>query len=134
MREVVDYALTELPADRLILGIPNYGYDWTLPFVAGESKAQSLSNVAAVERARERHAAISYDTTAQSPYFRYFIRENGEPIEHIVHFEDARSIDAKLRLIHEKDLRGGNIWNIMRYFPQLWLVINSLFDIKRGIE
>lgn len=134
VREVVDYALTELPADRLILGIPNYGYDWALPFVSGESKARSLGNVAAVDLARERRAAITFDQVSQSPSFRYFARENGEPIEHVVHFEDARSIDAKLRLINETDLRGGNIWNIMRYFPQLWLVLNSLFRINRGLE
>lgn len=131
---MVDYALTEIPADKINLGIPNYGYDWTLPYIAGESKAQSLSNVAAVELARERHAAIEFDRAAQSPYFRYFVRVNGEPIEHIVHFEDARSIDAKLRLIAEKALRGGSVWNIMRYFPQLWLVLNNLFTINRGLE
>ncbi len=134
VREVVDYALTEIPADKINLGIPNYGYDWTLPYIAGESRAQSLSNVAAVELARARYAAIDFDRTAQSPYFRYFVRVDGEPVEHIVHFEDARSIDAKLRLIAEKALRGGSVWNIMRYFPQLWLVLNSLFSINRGLE
>ncbi|MBQ2766909.1 MAG: LysM peptidoglycan-binding domain-containing protein [Clostridia bacterium] len=134
VREVVDYALTEIPAEKINLGIPNYGYDWALPYVRGESRAQSLSNVAAVDLARQRYAAIEFDETAQSPYFRYFVRENGEPIEHIVHFEDARSIDAKLNLINEKNLRGGSIWNIMRYFPQLWLVLNNLFRINRGLE
>lgn len=134
VREVVDYALSVIPSEKLILGIPNYGYDWRLPYVAGESKAQSLSNVAAVDLALQRHAAIDFDQTAQSPYFRYFVRENGEPIEHVVHFEDARSINAKLRLIAEKNLRGGNVWNIMRYFPQLWLVLNNLFNINRVME
>ncbi len=134
VREVVDYALTEIPADKINLGIPNYGYDWSLPYVAGESRAQSLSNVAAVNLARERRAAINFDQTAQSPYFHYFVRTNGEPIEHIVHFEDARSIDAKLRLIGEKRLRGGSVWNIMRYFPQLWLVLNGLWSINRVLE
>ena len=134
VREVVDYALSEIPTEKINLGIPNYGYDWTLPYIAGESKAQSLSNVAAVELANQRHAAIDFDRTAQSPYFRYFVRVNGDPVEHIVHFEDARSIDAKLGLIAEKSLRGGSVWNIMRYFPQLWLVLNQRFTINRGLE
>lgn len=134
VREVVDYALTEIPAEKISMGIPNYGYDWTLPFVRGESRARSLSNTAAVDLARQRYAAIDFDATSQSPYFRYFVRENGEPVEHIVHFEDARSIDAKLELIKEKSLRGGSVWNIMRYFPQLWLVLNQRFSINRGLE
>ena len=131
---MVDYALSEIPADKINLGIPNYGYDWTLPYIAGESRAQSLSNVAAVELARQRHAAIDFDQTAQTPYFRYFVRVDGEPVEHIVYFEDARSIDAKLRLIREKNLRSGSVWTIMRYFPQLWLVLNNLFRINRVLE
>lgn len=134
VREVVDYALTEIPADKLNLGIPNYGYDWTLPYVAGESRAQSLSNTAAVDRARERYAAIAFDQNAQSPYYRYFVRVDGQPVEHIVHFEDARSIAAKLGLLSEKQLRGGSVWNIMRYFPQLWLVLNQSFAINRWLE
>lgn len=134
VREVVDYALTEIPAEKLLLGIPNYGYDWTLPYVAGTSRAQSLGNLAAVERAWEQKAAIDYDETAQSPYFRYFVRENGKPIEHVVHFEDARSIKAKLGLLAEKQLRGTGVWNIMRFFPQLWVLVNGHFTIRRGLE
>ncbi len=134
VREVIDYALQEIPSDKINMGIPNYGYDWALPYIAGESRAESLSNLAAVSRARERRAAINFDQTAQSPYFHYFVRMNGEPIEHIVHFEDARSIDAKLRLVAEKDLRGASVWNVMRYFPQLWLVLNAQMKINRVPE
>ena len=31
VRQVVDYALTEIPAEKLFLGVPVYGYDWPLP-------------------------------------------------------------------------------------------------------
>ncbi|MCD8004704.1 MAG: glycosyl hydrolase family 18 protein [Oscillospiraceae bacterium] len=43
VRQVVEYALTEIPAEKIWLGIPNYGYDWPLPFVQGESRAASIS-------------------------------------------------------------------------------------------
>ncbi len=134
VREVVDYALTEITAAKLLLGIPNYGYDWTLPYVAGESMAQSLGNLAAVDLAWANKAAIEFDRRAQSPFFRYFVRRDGQPIEHVVHFEDARSIEAKLNLLREKKLRGTGVWNIMRFFPQLWVLINAHFSIRRGLE
>ena len=51
--------------------------------------------------------------------------------EHEVWFEDARSVRAKLALAGEYQLTGVSIWNIMRYFPQLWLVLNSLYDIEK---
>jgi hypothetical protein len=33
----------------------------------------------------------------------------------------------------ENELAGIGVWNIMRSFPQLWLVINSLYDIEKVI-
>ena len=71
VREVVEYAVTEIPTEKIDLGIPNYGYDWTLPFVQGTSKARTISNVEAVQIAIEHDAAIQFDQTAMSPYFRY---------------------------------------------------------------
>lgn len=51
VRQVVEYALTKIPANKINLGIPNYGYDWTLPFVQGSSKAATIGNVQAVQAA-----------------------------------------------------------------------------------
>ncbi len=130
VRQVVDYALSEMPPEKIYLGIPNYGYDWPLPFRQGSSKATSISNQQAVTLAFRYHAAIRYDETAQSPWFRY-VDENGS--EHEVWFEDARSICAKLALAQEYGLRGVGYWNLMRPFPQNWLVLNSLYRIRDEI-
>ena len=46
-------------------------------------------------------------------------------------FEDARSIRAKLALAGEYRLHGVSVWNIMRWFPQLWLVLNNLYAIEK---
>ena len=53
VRRVLDYAVTEMPPEKIYLGIPNYGYDWPLPFRQGETKAQSISNQQAVELDRK---------------------------------------------------------------------------------
>lgn len=127
VRRVVDYALTEIPADKITMGIPNYGYDWPLPYIQGHTKAQSLSNQRAVELARLHGAEISYDETAQAPWFRYR-DENGRL--HEVWFEDARSMEAKLRLAAEYRLPGVGYWNLDRPFPQNWLVLNALFQVR----
>lgn len=124
VREVLNYAVSVIDPAKIYLGIPNYGYDWTLPFVRGESRARSLSNVEAVELAQRVGAEIQYDETAQSPFFRYY-DEQGR--EHEVWFEDARSIEAKLALIPEYGLLGASWWNIMRFFPQNWLVLGALY-------
>ncbi len=133
MRRVVDYAVTEIPPEKMFLGVPNYGYDWALPYVRGESKAQSLGNVEAVNLARRKNAAIEYDETAQAPFFTYFDRPAtySDAVEHIVWFQNARSADAMLRLVNEYGMYGAGVWNLTRFFPALWLVMNSLYSIMK---
>lgn len=133
VRRVLDYAVTEIPREKIFLGVPNYGYDWALPYVRGETKAESLGNVAAVERALEQNAAIQYDETAQAPYFTYYDRPAtfSDAVQHIVWFQNAKSADAMLRLVREYGIEGAGVWNIMRYFPALWLIINSLYRIRK---
>ena len=134
VRRVVEYGVTEIPPEKIFLGMPNYGYDWRLPFVMGETVARSLSNVEAVDLAKTNRAAILFDEVAQSPYFNYFIRENGRNTEHVVWFEDAKSVAAMLGLVEEFGLRGFTVWNLMRYFPQLWLVLNNTFRIRKTLS
>lgn len=118
VRRVVEYALTEIPAEKILMGIPNYGYDWPLPYVRGTTAATVIGNVEAVRIAAENGAVIQFDEIAQSPFFTY--RKDG--ILHEVWFEDVRSIEAKLQLAQEKGLMGVGYWNLMRPFRANWLL------------
>jgi len=133
VRRVVEYALTEIPPNKITLGVPNYGYDWTLPFIQGESRARSLGNEEAVKLAVDRRAEIMFDEEQRAPMFNYYNIVNGRPIKHEVWFENAQSIFETLQIVDEYELAGIGIWNIMRTFPQLWLVINSTYDIEKVI-
>lgn len=130
VRRVLDYGVTQIPTNKIFMGIPNYGYDWTLPFVQGESKAENISNVEAVERAAAFGVEIQFDEIAQSPFYEY---TDAEGNAHIVWFEDARSINAKLRLIQEYGLRGAGYWTIMNLFPQNSTLLHSLYDITKVV-
>lgn len=125
VREVVEYAVTEIPAEKIDLGIPNYGYDWTLPFVQGTSRARSIGNVEAVRIAVENGARIEFDQTAMSPFFHY----EKDGVEHEVWFEDVRSMKEKFHLVTEYGLRGVGYWQIMRLFRANWLLLDDMFDI-----
>lgn len=119
VREVVEYALTQIPKEKLILGIPNYGYDWPLPYERGITRARTIGNVEAVDIAVENGVPIEYAQISQSPWFTY--RQNG--MEHVVWFEDVRSITAKWELVREYGLRGARYWNLMRTFRANWLLV-----------
>jgi len=126
---VVDYALTHIPAEKILMGIPNYGYDWALPFIPGVSRATSIGNAEAVALACQHGAEIFFDETRQSPFFTYTAAD-GSP--HIVHFEDARSIQGKLNLALTRKLYGVGYWNLMRPFSQNWRVLAATSRILTG--
>ena len=126
VRAVLNYAVTEINPGQIFLGIPNYGYDWALPFIRGVSRARSISNLRAVQLALEYDIAIQFDEYAQSPYFHYTDRYG---TVHEVWFEDARSMSAKLRLIDSYGLQGGGVWNLTRPYSQIWLLADALYDI-----
>lgn len=129
VRRVLEYGLSVIPNEKILMGVPNYAYDWTLPFIMGESRAQSLSNQEAIVRAARYGVTIEFDEIAQAPFY-YYTDEAG--VEHVVWFDDARSMNAKLRLIPELQLRGAGIWQVMNFFPALYMLINSMFNIEEG--
>ena len=131
VRRVVEYAVTEIPPEKIDLGIPNYGYDWPLPFVRGETAATPIGNIQAVRIAIEQSAAIRFDDLAQSPFFTY-LQTNGETfVEHEVWFEDVRSLQGKFDLIREFGLGGCGYWQIMRWFAANWMLLYKNYYIEK---
>lgn len=128
VRRVVEYAVTEIPPEKIDLGIPNYGYDWPLPFERGVTRATTIGNVQAVGIAVREGAEIEFDNLAQSPFFRYRAEDG---IEHEVWFEDVRSLQAKFDLIKEFGLRGCGYWQIMQWFRANWLLLYENFYIEK---
>lgn len=128
VKRVLDYALTEIPADKIFLGIPNYGYNWKLPYEKGVTAAVTLGNLTAVNLAIENNAEIIFDEFSQSPYFYY---TDPEGAERVVWFEDVRSLRGKFTLVTESSIRGCGYWNLMRPFPQNFLLLNSMFNIVK---
>lgn len=128
VERVLRYALTEMPASKIMMGQNLYGYDWTLPFVAGGEFARAVSPQRAIEIAKENNVSILYDVTAQAPYFDY---TDSTGKRHRVWFEDARSIQAKFNLLKNLGLRGISYWKLGLSFPQNWLLVGENFDVVK---
>ena len=129
VRQVLDYALTEIAAEKLFLGVPVYGYDWPLPFREGLTRAESISPQEALALARRYGAEIRFDETAQAPRFTYRAEDG---TAHEVWFEDAQSLQQKLLLALGQKLRGVGYWNLDRPAAQNWLVLHALCSIRKN--
>ena len=129
IRRVLDYAVTAMPAGKILMGFSNYAYDWTLPWKQGTA-ARVLSNAGAQELAASRWAEIRYDSTAEAPYFHYTDASNRR---HVVWFEDARSIRARLRLVGEYGLGGISLWTADRLWRPIYALLESMYSVEKII-
>ncbi len=125
--DVVEFAVSQIPKEKIMLGVPNYGYDWILPFQKGITRAESIGNQYAVTVAGKAGSPIEYDKVSQSPWFNYTNRG----AEHVVWFEDVRSISTKFDLMTGNGLRGIGYWNLMRPFAQNWALISVMFTPEK---
>ena len=100
--EVLSYALAEIPREKIVMGMPNYAYDWALPYVRGYTEAANISNVEAARIAAQTGAVIQFDRTSKSPHFDYW----QESVQHKVWFGDVRSVEAKVQLALKRRILG----------------------------
>lgn len=127
VEKVLRYAVSEIPPEKILMGMPNYGYDWTLPYKQGRS-ARTLSLNAAVNLANSVGSEIEYSTSSDAPFFTY---RDSTGDDHVVWFDDARSFMARMKLISAFGLGGISFWTINNFFPAGWLILESLYDIKK---
>jgi spore germination protein len=125
----IDYLITLIPRDKMNIGLPVIGYSWLLPYLIGITRANAITYDAAIELALTTGSKIQFDEISQNPHFEYFLGVD-IPRKYVVWFVDARTIDALLDLVIVNNFPGISIWNIMTYFTQLWLIINSQYDIE----
>lgn len=128
VRQVLEFGKTQIDPNKILMGLPNYAYDWPLPYVKGQTAAESISNIQAVARAAQYNVEIQFDPVAQAPFYNY---TNEQGIAHVVWFDDARSMSAKLLLINELKIHGAGVWQIMDFFPQMWFNAIGLYNITK---
>jgi len=110
VEKVVRYAVTAFPRQKIVLGLPAYGYvwsgrgDWAIDF----DQAAALL--------RRNGISPSWDYNAQVPYFRY----TQAGVTHWVWYENNRSAAVKAALVRSHGLRGVAVWRLGYEDPALW--------------
>ncbi len=122
----LEVVITQMPPEKIYLGVSRIAYDFELPYVEGESMAASLSDPAALALAGQYNSEIYYDEATKFSYFLY----NIAGVDHYVLFRDPRMLNATLELVEEYDLGGIAVWNIMNYF-RIWFILNSQYKIVK---
>lgn len=114
---VVKYAVSVIPADKVVLGVPAYGYDWPENGGAGYpvTAAKAIANAGATG------ARVQWDEQAKVPYYRY--TKNG--VNRVVYYEDSSSLGYKLDLVVKYGIGGIALWRLGFEDPEMWTVIEQ---------
>lgn len=113
VQDVIDFAIIEIPLEKLYFGFGLYGYDWT---VNNDKNARGLV-YRQIEDIRKKYSGkIEWDQDSQSPYLRY--KKEGN--EHEIWFENKRSIEKKIKLLSEFQLKGLVFWRLGQEDPDIW--------------
>ena len=106
----VQYALKYIPAQKIILGIPTYGWEFSWEKIAGGYHYERIKSISYPDAMAEAEAAgAQVQRSAQGElYFTY--KSAGE--NRIVTFEDAESVKEKIAIAQKYGLKGISIFKI----------------------
>ncbi len=112
VRKVMEYAVTVIPPEKLVLGVPFYGYDWP-----EGGKARSVSNTKAMKLIADKKLKLQWDNIGKSHWFEY-TDESG--VKRTVYFESQESLKHRIALAQELKLAGVSIWCLGNEDPAFW--------------
>ncbi len=98
-----------VPMQKVLLGIPYYGRDWTKTTRGYTNQAINLTT--ALARAAQYNAKVTYvTTTADTVGIPTFTYTDSAKAVHTVYFDDSKSWGAKLNLVTQYHLGGVADW------------------------
>lgn len=103
-----------VPSEKIVMGIPFYGYEWqTYSDASGSGVVSGSGALATYKRVKElldskSNLTLHFDELSMSPWLSY--RQSGAIKQ--IYYEDQSSILAKIKFTKEKKIRGVAVWAI----------------------
>jgi len=111
------YATSVIPPEKILMGVPFYGYDWP-----EKGRASSYLYSRTARRLAETQAKFNWDREAKVPWFVY---TDSDGAKRTTYFENARSIAAKLVIARKWNVGGVCIWSLGNEDPAIWDAIRE---------
>lgn len=120
-QDVLRFALTVVPREKIQMGIATYGYDWT---GSRTGKSRDFGAREAGRIARMKGGTITRDTVSNGPTFTYPDLDG----EHVVWYEDALCLPPKVKAVQDAGAGGIAIWRLGTEEPEFWAQLEQATD------
>lgn len=118
VEKVLQYATSQIPASKLLIGLPAYGYDWNTTTNTGSAVA--WKNIPSL--LQNTGATPQWDATSSSPYFQY---QAADGSSHTVWYENYESIKQKAQLVNRYNLAGASMWCLRLDDENFWKAVHE---------
>ncbi len=122
MERCIVFAKSQIPAAKLVIGLPAYGYDWDLTNTALDTSF-TWSQVPGILTATG--ATVQYEASSDSPYINY---TDSVGHRHQAWFENAQSITVKSALVKKHGLAGISMWRLGSEDLSFWTAVRAGLD------
>jgi peptidoglycan-N-acetylglucosamine deacetylase len=109
--------LEEVPAQKIVVSIGSYAYDWTETIKNKPISAESLTIQEALLHAYESEAQVEFDPTSLNPHYSYSDEQNHV---HQVWMLDAVTAYNQLRAAERLGVQGTAMWRLGSADTSLW--------------
>ena len=110
--------LSVLPADKAILAIGAYGYDWNDAQPDAQGDERTFQDV--MRAARRHRAVVQFDRTSLNPYMTW---SDPDSTDHVVWFLDGVTAYNQMQAARTLGSAGVAIWRLGSEDPSLWRVL-----------
>lgn len=113
-KRVCTFAKTQIPSNKLIIGIPLYGRVWQ------KQKVEQALKYTQTLELWKKHASTVQREMDLTPFFKY-----QQTIDAVVYFEDLQSLKSKLSYYENSNILSIGLWRISQEPAALWKCIRT---------
>jgi spore germination protein len=119
MNSVLKYATAHIASNKILLGLPAYGYDWNISKNTG-NRALTLKQID--QLIATHNPEIKWNSLERTPYFNY-VDANGD--NRTVFFENFDSLSVKTGFVNSYKLAGISMWRMGQENDMFWLAVQD---------
>ncbi|NLG33092.1 MAG: hypothetical protein GX550_06190, partial [Syntrophomonadaceae bacterium] len=117
IKQVIAYMGNNIPKEKLLLGMPTYGYDWN-----SSGSAVTVTQPRLLDLKKKYELKENFDNESMSPYYTY-VDHKGQ--YHQIWLENEKSLQEKYDLAVENGWGGISFWRIGNGFHDLYAVLEK---------